>query len=122
MLTALQIGLPIAGASLAFLLALVARVLRRPLVSRAGRWIFFVSLAVWPVFTLAIIVQAIIDPSVSIGVTRLDSANAAASLSTSPATFLVSAANRLAVAAIVFVLAWHLVKPPRPVPDNALKN
>lgn len=123
MLTFTQIALPIAGAILAIVLLIVSRVTKRPGISRFGRWLFFLSLAVWPIFTVAIIAQAIIDPNISIGVTKLKSVNSSASLSVSSGAFLAAAVSRLAVAAVVFVLALRLVKPPRRLaPNNSKPN
>ena len=122
MLTFMQIALPIAGAILAILLLIISRALKRPGISRFGRWLFYLSLAVWPIFTVAIIVQAIIDPSLSIGVTKLSSINSSASLSVSHGAFWAAALSRLAVAVVVFVIALRLVKPPnRLAPNNSFK-
>lgn len=122
MLTFAQVALPIAGAILAVVLLIVSRVTKRPGISRLGRWLFFLSLAAWPIFTAAIIVQAIIDPNISIGVTKLKSINSSASLSVSSGAFLAAAVARLAVAAVVFVLALRLVKPSRRLVADSSKS
>jgi hypothetical protein len=114
--------LPTAGAILAIFLLIISRVLKRPVISRFGRWLFFLSLAVWPIFTIVIIAQAIIDPSLAIGVTKLSSINSSASFSVSHGTFWAAAVSRIAVAVVVFVIALRLVKPPhRLAPNNTFK-
>jgi hypothetical protein len=111
MLATTQVALPVFGLAVAIILGLIARVVERPSISRAGRWVLFFSLAAWPILAVAIIVQAALDPSLPIGVTKLSSANAAASLSASPVTFLFAAVSRIAVAVVVFLIAWYVVKP-----------
>ena len=115
MLTFIQFLLPVAGAVLALTLLVVSRVANRPGISRFGRWVFFLTLAIWPLLTIGIIGQGIIDPDVSIGVTKLKSVNASASLAVSPGAFFAAATSRLSVSVIVFVLALRLVKPSTPV-------